>query len=202
MMLLAKNRYRWAYFVGRLLSYTLAGLLSAEVGMLFFHALAQTGLSALFSIVFGLGIITLGFFSLFHLPYPGAKWLAGKTARLSTLLANLLTVYGPYPVFLFGACTLLLPCGQTLIVFSACALEAKPIVGLVNGFAFALLTSPSLMISMSAFKKIRTSYHLWIGCATLLVGLFAVARGIADFELIPHLIINPNAASEYHIVLF
>ena len=38
MMLLAKNRYRWAYFAGRLVSYTLAGLLSAEIGMFFFSS--------------------------------------------------------------------------------------------------------------------------------------------------------------------
>jgi len=202
MMLLAKNRYRWAYFAGRTVSYSLAGLLSAEVGMFFFQTLSRYHLSALLSILFGAAILSLAFLTLFRMPYPGAKWLAKKTARLSTLLAKLLSIYGPYPVFLFGVCTLLLPCGQTLVVFSACALEAKPLVGLVNGFLFALLTSPSLIVSMSAFKRVRNSYHLWIGCATILVGLLAIFRGVADLNLISHLILNPHASTEFHIVLY
>lgn len=202
MMLLAKNRYRWMYFAGRLTSYTLAGLFSAEAGMFFFQTLSRCHLSALLSIAFGCTIVSLAFFSFFRIPYPGSKWLAKKTSRLSTLLAKLLSVYGPYPVFFFGACTLLLPCGQTLVVFSACALDAKPLSGLVNGFLFALFTSPSLALSMSAFKRIRNSYHLWIGFATLVVGFLALFRGLADLDLIPHLILNPKISSEYHIVFF
>ncbi len=202
MMLLAKNRYRWAYFAGRLVSYSLAGLLSAEIGMFFFQTLAHYHLSAFLSIVFGVTIMSLAFFTLFKLPFPGSKWLARKTGRLSALFTKLLGVYGPYPVFLFGVCTLLLPCGQTLVVFSACALEAKPLVGLMNGFVFALLTSPSLIVSMGAFKKVRHSYHLWIGCATLAVGFLAIFRGLADLDFITHFILNPNASSHYHIVLY
>ncbi|MCC5831510.1 MAG: sulfite exporter TauE/SafE family protein [Chlamydiales bacterium] len=202
MMLLAKNRYRWAYFGDRLTSYTFAGLLSAEAGMFFFQILARSYLSAFLSIAFGLTIIALAFFSFFRLPYPGSKWVAKRTAGLSTFLARLITVYGPIPIFLFGVCTLLLPCGQTLVVFSACALEAKPLSGLINGSLFALLTSPSLILSMSAFKRVRDSYHIWVGCATLLVGLLSLFRGLADLDLIAHLILNPNASPRYHIVLF
>ncbi len=202
MMLLAKNRYRWAYFAGRLVSYTLAGLLSAEIGMFFFQALSRWRFSAFLSIAFGCAIICLAACTFFRIPYPGAKWLALRTARLSPLLTKLLTLYGPYPVFLFGACTLLLPCGQTLIVFSACALNAEPLAGFANGFLFALLTSPSLVLSMSAFKRVRGSYHILIGCATLLVGFLALFRGLAELGLITHLILNPNVSPQYHIVLF
>lgn len=194
MMLLAKNRYRAAYFFGRLTSYALAGMLSAEIGLLFF----RPTLGALFSLTFGLIIIAIGLLSLFHLPLPGRQWLAKKTARLSTLLAALLKWHGPLPLFLFGVCTLLLPCGQTLIVFSACAIDARPLVGLANGALFALLTSPSLILSMSAFKLLKHNYHLLIGAATLVIGTLAICRGIAEFNLIPHLVLHDRL----HIVLY
>ncbi len=202
MMLLAKNRYRWAYFVGRTVAYSLAGLLSAEVGLFFFHTLARYHLSALLSLCFGCAILCLAVLTFLKLPYPGAKWLASKTGRVSTLLSKLLGTSGPYPIFFFGVCTLLLPCGQTLIVFSACALDAHPLAGLANGFVFALLTSPSLLVSMSAFKRLRSSYHYWMGGATLVVGLLAILRGIADLNLINHYILNPNAPDHFHLVLF
>ncbi|MCH9626750.1 MAG: hypothetical protein S4CHLAM2_03780 [Chlamydiales bacterium] len=202
MALLAKNKYRHAYLIGRMLSYTLAGLLSAEIGMLFFHTLGRYHLSAFLSLLFGGVIIGLGLLSFLRLSYPGARWLAKKTAGISALLSRLLASYGPLPVFLFGVCTLLLPCGQTLVVFSACALDARPLTGLMNGFLFALLTSPSLIVSMSAFKKLRTHYHIWMGCATLLVGALALLRGLADLEVVDHLVLNPNASNAFHIVLY
>lgn len=202
MVLLAKNPYKWAYFLGRTVSYSLAGLLSAEVGLLFFHVLSRYHLSAFLSLIFGLCILLLSLLMLFRLPNPLTKWFTQKTTRLSTWLAKILNLHGPYPIFLFGVCTLLLPCGQTLIVFSACALDARPSVGFVNGFVFALLTSPSLIISLSAFKRLRNTYHYWMGGATLIVGLLAVFRGLADLAWISHLILNPHSSTEYHIVLY
>lgn len=201
-MLLAKNRYRSAYFFGRLLAYSLAGLFSAEAGMLLFQTLSQFHLSAILSLGFGFTLLILGFFTLFRLSIPGTKWVAIKMGGISTLTTRFLSLQGPYPIFLFGMGTLLLPCGQTLVVFSACALEAKPLVGLINGSLFALLTTPSLFLSMTLFKRLRHSYHIWIGSATLLVGILALLRGFADLDLVNHFILNPKAQMRYHIVIY
>lgn len=190
MMLLAKNPFKWAYFAGRSIAYACAGLLAAEAGLLLFQLLAQTHLSALLSLCFGIAILMLAFF-----PNPGGKWLSRQVAPL---LSKLLKFSGPSSLFLFGCATLLLPCGQTLLVFSACALEANPLVGLVNGFLFALLTTPSLIFSMQALKRLRVWSPRLIQCFTLAIGALAILRGLADFGIVEHLVLS----HKLHIVLY
>lgn len=109
------------------------------------------------------------------------------------------------PAFLFGFFTLALPCGQTLIVFSACALSGNMFVGLFNGLAFALLTSPSLFLAMKAHSllhKAKHYYHTIIGVSALLVGCMAVLRGLAEMGVISHWILNPSSPVHYHLVIF
>jgi uncharacterized protein len=107
----------------------------------------------------------------------------------------------PWPTFLFGFFTIALPCGQTVVVFSACALYGDPFIGLINGLVFALLTSPALFAAMHAhrfFQKLKPSYNTIMGGCAVLVGLLSFCRGLAELEYIPHLIIN----SEYHLVIY
>lgn len=202
MILLSKNHYRWYYFAGRVVSYSLAGFLSAEVGMLVFHLSQRFLFSALLSIFFGGLIMVFGLLSLLQVPSRAKKWWGRLMTPFSLKLTKLLNYRSAYPVFLFGAFTLLLPCGQTLIVFSACALQADPLSGLTNGCLFALFTSPSLLISMGAFKSLRSSYRVWMALSVLLVGLVSICRGFAELEWIPHLILNPHAAEKFHVVIY
>ncbi len=88
-----------------------------------------------------------------------------------------------------------------MIVFSACALSGDPLVGLVNGFAFAILTSPSLLLAMNTHRllnRVKPYYNIIMGVCALFVGGLALLRGFADLEVIPHLVIHP----EYHIALY
>ena len=74
-------------------------------------------------------------------------------------------------------------------------------IGLFNGAAFALLASPSLALAMQAqhlFKYARGYYNVLMGCAALFIGLLAIARGLAEADLIPHLVLSAT----YHIVLY
>lgn len=190
MMLLAKNPFKWAYFLGRGFVYAFAGLLAAEVGLFLFQLLAKTHFSAILSLSFGIAILALAF-----VPNPGGRWFSRAT---TPLLSKLLKFKGPSSLFLFGCATLLLPCGQTLLVFSACALEANPLVGLINGFLFALLTTPSLIFSMQALKGLRAWAPHLIKCFTLAIGVLAILRGLADFNLIAHLVLSHR----FHIVLY
>lgn len=150
-MLLAKHRYRWLYFWGRLCSFSLAALLAAEAGIFcsaFFPSIISLALGSL--------ILAFGICILLRVPPPGKQWLARKTSRLSLLLSKLILHDHPLSTFSFGFCTVLLPCGQTLIVFSACALADNPLIGFANGFLFALLTSPSLIAAMYASSFFRS----------------------------------------------
>jgi uncharacterized protein len=204
-MLLAKHPHRRWYFVGRLFSFTAAGMLSAEMGVVLFSFLTHYHISAAFSLFFGTWIITMGACLLFKMRLPGSAWLAKRSFKLASLLGKLMTRNAFYAVFLFGASTLLLPCGQTVIVFSLIAVNCTPLSGLLHGFLFALFTSPSLIAAMRTsqfFCKQQSGYHLWMGAAVVFVGSLAFLRGIADLGMIKHFILNPSFPSQYHLVFY
>ena len=200
-MLLGKHRFRYLYFLGRGLSFSLAGLIAGEMGVLLQVFLKELHIPAATSLIIGLFIIWIGVHSLIGSEMKGmrqlAKWLSPVTQRLSVLLLR----ETPWATFLFGFFTLLLPCGQTLFVFSACALAMDPWVGLLNGAAFALLTSPSLFLALHAqslFPAAKHSFGIVLGISALMIGTIALLRSLAEWELIPHLILNER----FHLVIF
>lgn len=204
-MMLGRHRFKYFYFLGRTLSFSLAGLIAGEAGSVLNVFLKQYHISALTSFLFGLIIATVGVCTLFGKKYPGYHWLSLKLARVNRTLSLLMLKDQPWPSFLFGFFTLSLPCGQTMIVFSACALYGDPLAGFLNGFAFAVLTSPSLFAAMHAhrfFNQAKKYYHPLIGVCALLIAALAICRGLAEMEMIPHLILNPNSNANYHLVIY
>lgn len=200
-MLLGKSNYRYFYFFGRLLSFTLAGMLAGGFGAVIGVVLNDLHVPILASLLFGGITLFLGICTLLHISYPGYQQLAKRLAPLNQKLSSALLKEQPWPTFLFGFFTILLPCGQTLIVYSACALSGDLLIGTANGFAFALLTSPSLFLAMQAKKTFafaRKYYHHLIGWSAVFVGLVACLRGFAEWGIISHFVIN----AKYHIVIF
>ncbi|MGK5594342.1 MAG: sulfite exporter TauE/SafE family protein [Parachlamydiaceae bacterium] len=200
-MLLGQSPFRHFYFFGRLTSFTLAGLIAGGFGAVIGVLLSDFNVAALLSLFFGGTMTFLGICTLFHLSYPGhhviARWLAPLNQKLSISLLQ----EKPFAIFLFGFFTILLPCGQTLMVYSACALSGDLLVGTANGFAFALITSPSLLVAMQAKRTLlfaRKYYNHLVGGAAIFVGILACLRGLAEYNLIPHLVLNTH----YHIVIF
>ncbi len=200
-MMLGRHRYRYFYFLGRTLSFSLAGLLAGGFGAVLNVALQQYHVPALTSFIFGLVILAVGVANISARSLPVPVWVSHRTASVSRSLSFLILKDEPLSTFLFGLFTIALPCGQTIIVYSACAISGDPIVGLVNGFFFALITSPSLFFAMRAhglLQKAKRHYGLLMGCAAILVGTLAICRGAAELDLIPHLVLNEN----YHIVIY
>lgn len=204
-MMIGQHRYRYFYFLGRLMSFTLAGMIAGEAGAVLALFLKQYHVSALASFFFGSVIFAVGIYSLLGRHYPGHQWLAKRLAPFNHNLSLLMLRDQPWPSFLFGFFTVALPCGQTLVVFSACALAGSLWVGFVNGFAFALLTSPALLLAMNAqslLHRAKRHYNVIMGVCSLLIGALALCRGFAEIDLIPHLILNPDSPAHYHIVIF
>lgn len=196
-MMIGRHRYRSLYFFGRLLSFSLAGLLAGEIGAVLNLVLQRFHLPAAASFLFGGILILIGLGSLLSWRLPPLKPLG----RISQSLSLLMLRDAPLPAFLFGFFTVALPCGQTLLVFSACALSGSAAVGLLNGFAFGLLTSPSLFFAMqtvSLFQKAKKYYTAVVGISALLVGALALCRGFAEMGWIPHQVLN----QKYHLVLY
>jgi len=200
-MLLGKHRWRMWYFVGRLSSFSLAAGFAAGAGTLLTFVLKKYHISESLSLLLGSFIISWGICHLFSWKYPGQAWLGKRLEKSSKNMSLLLLKDKPESTFLFGFFTVLLPCGQTVIVFSACALSGDITTGLANGAAFALLTSPSLFFAMQAhllLKKWKSFYRPLMGGASIFVGGLALCRGLADLGWLPHLVLNQN----YHIVLY
>lgn len=204
-MMIGAHRYRYFYFFGRILSFTLTGMAAGAAGSVLHLVLKYYHLPALLCFVIGLFMVAIAIYSLMGWQYPGYHWLAKYLAKFNHSLSLLMLQDKAWPSFLFGFFTVTLPCGQTLIVFSACALSGDFLTGLGNGFAFALLTSPSLFFAMHAHTFLyRFKHHyslLLAGCA-LSIGILSILRGAADLEWIPHLILNPQAHSSWHIVIY
>ncbi len=204
-MMIGQHRYRYAYFVGRLISFSLAGALAGGLGTVIAVTLKAYQVPAIASFVFGGGILSVGLSHLMNWKFPGGRWFAQKVAPLGKRLSLLLLKDNLWSTFLFGFFTVTLPCGQTIIVFSACALYGGILIGLINGFAFALLTSPSLFLAMKAsgvLNHAKKHYNTILGVCGMVVGILAICRGMAELEVIPHWILNPQSSPEYHLVVF
>lgn len=204
-MMLGQHRFRYFYLAGRTLSFSLAGMIAGEVGAVLNIVLREHHIPVITSFLFGGIILMLGIFSIVGWQYPGQKWLSQRLSRTNQNLSLLILRDRAWPTFLFGFFTIALPCGQTLIVFSACALSGDLWVGLGNGFAFALLTSPSLLFAMHAhniLKSLKPHYNKILGYCAMTVGVLALCRGFAEVDLIDHWVLNPGALPQYHIVIF
>lgn len=191
-MMIGQHRYRMLYFIGRIASFTLAGYLAGSLGFVLQLLLNSYHIAALVSFFFGGVLIILGLTTFFQLKAPRIPWFDKRMAKFNQRLSYLILKDQPLPSFLFGFFTLLLPCGQSLIVFSACALVGDPLIGGANGFIFALLTSPSLFVAMQLstfFKEYRNLSTKIIGITAITVGSIAVLRGVAEMGIIPHFVL-------------
>lgn len=205
-MLLGQHRYRFFYFFGRILSFSLAGLIAGELGAVLHLFLKQYYLAEMVSLLCGIGLIGWGITKI--LGWQNIQININKSPSLNALnrwVSSLMLKDTGWSTFLFGFFTVALPCGQTLVVFSACALAGNAWIGLGNGFAFALLTTPSLVIAMhtlSLFKKFKQYDQKIIGGCSIFVGLLACCRGLAEIGWINHWILNPESSATYHLVIF
>lgn len=204
-MMIGQHRYRYFYFFGRILSFTLAGALAGGAGAILYLFLREFHIPALISFSFGSIILVIGGYSLLGWQYPGYKWIAKQMSKANQTLSLLMLRDQAWSSFLFGFFTIGLPCGQTLIVFSACALSEDMLTGMMNGFMFAVLTSPSLLMAMNAhrvLKKFSQHYNILMGVCALIIGILAMCRGFAEIGIIPHLILNSKSSSWYHFVIY
>lgn len=198
-ILLGGHRFRWLYFLGRALSFALAGGIAGALGAVLNFALHDWFVPAATTLLFGAGISIWALFHLFGWRLsPFGRQLQGISTQLFGRLTGM--------PFLFGVVTILLPCGQTLLVFSACAVEGSPWIGMANGCAFALLTSPALMAAMAAHRwigRLRSRAHAVTAILALLVGAMALCRGFAELDWIPHLVLGGDpSSSKFHIALY
>lgn len=195
-LMLGSHRTKYWYFLGRVVSFSLAGMLAG-----FFGFVINSQFSSLFSVFIGVVIVTISFFMFLGRDIPGLKLASQLLAPLNRRLSLFLLQDQAVATFLFGFFTVALPCGQTLLFFSACALYADALMGLLIGFSLAVLTSPSLFFAMKAqsfLNRFKQNTNMLMGSCGVLIGMLAVCRGMADLGWISHFVISET----YHIVIY
>lgn len=189
-LFLSHSPFRYYYLLGRLISFTLAGTIAGGLGEVIGIYLQNFYLSGLFSISVGLLFILSAYLSFFGTWGGIGIWLKQFVNKIEIQFHSKLDLQRAYPLFTFGFLTIALPCGQTLFVYSACALSGSVFIGTLNGFVFGVLTTPALFMAMQAKKQLRSwlPYYRFVAFSSLmLVGGLALLRGFADFGWIAHL---------------
>lgn len=202
--MLGAHRFRLFYFLGRCFSYAGAGFIAGKMGAVFHLIFKPYYIAETLSLICGLFLIVYGIGKLQAKPAFKRKQNA-LTRSLQRMISTLMLKDTWWSTFLFGFFTVALPCGQTLIVFSACALFGDPLVGFFNGLAFASLTSFSLFFAMALhtkLSKLKNYDRLVLGISAMIVGFFAICRSLAEVGFIPHLILNPKSNALYHLVIY
>lgn len=202
-VMLGQHRYRYYYFLGRLLAFTLAGTTAGAIGAVLNVLLSRYHISAFASFAFGTLLAAAGFLTLLGHSFPGKKRIGKLLAKANGSLSLLILKDQPLTTFLFGLFTIALPCGQSLLVFSACALSASAWIGMLNGFCFALITSPSLFMAMRAHSLLggaKKHYNTIMAIATIFVGVISLCRGFAEIGWLHH--IGWQMTEGIHLALF
>jgi sulfite exporter TauE/SafE/copper chaperone CopZ len=143
------------FVIGRVISYTLAGVLLGYAGTLF--VASQTFLAiftiliSLFMIVLALQMLGYGIFAIFQPSRP--KFIDDEVAEVTKGDSNK-SMWGG---FLLGMSTLLLPCGFTLTAAGLAASSAKPLQGSLTMLLFALGSSIVLFIIGVSGHKLVTN---------------------------------------------
>ncbi len=169
--LIEKMKPHFLFNLGRLVSYTLFGLVLGAVGSklqlsLTFSALLVIAVSA-FMIGNGLKMLGIKAFQNFQIALP--KSLTHKASNQNNF-------QGRFMPSIMGALTILLPCGFTITTESLALLSGNPIQGALIMGAFALGTIPGLLaIGFSTVKMGNSSRSAaFTKVAGALVLIFAV----------------------------
>jgi uncharacterized protein len=191
---LGKSPFRGWYLLGRVFSFSMAGLIASGFGIFVegFFERAHAGF------IFPLGVGIFMIFAAVSKKSMIPEWLGKKVESCSLLLLK----GGAWPTFLFGVSSVLLPCGQSAIVFAACALAGGIWEGGVNGFLFAGMTTPALFISMEGMgflQKSRAFSERVICAAGVGIGVLSCVRAFAGVGWVSHLSVSLLGS---HIVLW
>jgi len=204
-MMIGGRELKWFYLAGRICSFTLAGGVAGLIGFVLSGFLSHSGGGAFFTLLFS--SLFLLFACLLLLPNRGVFSLPSLpfVKEIEQRLTLFLLKGKPWALFLFGFFTVFLPCGQTVIVFSACALSASWVEGLFNGCAFALFTTPSLLFAMAMHrlvKRLPFSQKTFLAFGALLVASLGFCRAFASLGWIEHWVMPLPGIDGLHLVLY
>lgn len=163
MLLMARQKGKYFYLIGRLASYTLTGAVISAIGQIpgVLPGSAKTVQNTAFAILLvwvlvkGLRIwkVIRGHESSPVKLHSWRQKLIRAISPLNRFLIAMSAEKSRQALFIMGFCSVLIPCGQTLFVFALCALHADISQGLLAGFILALISTPALALNLTLTTK-------------------------------------------------
>jgi sulfite exporter TauE/SafE len=180
------------YHIGRLISYSLLGLLGGLLGSLFIQLIENPIFQLIPSVVLGLGFIIFGIRTLKtkQLKLSSPHFLQKKINNLYVLFFK--TENLSLRSFLLGISSSLLPCGLLYGVLIALVTFQNPITGVIGMASFCVGTMPALFVAPSAIAKIinplKAKWPQFIAMTTTSVGVFIITYRLVNAyeEIICH----------------
>jgi sulfite exporter TauE/SafE len=175
---------RLVYNLGRILTYSILGLLIGSAGW----ALPLTEFQNPLSIVLGVCLLVFSVMGVVNIHIPVLTKLIQKlTSFLKTVFARFLQHNNHLSIFILGALNGFLPCGLTFLALTYCLTLGSPIASVYFMLLFGVGTLPA-MLGLTAlfqyfvkrfnlsFRKVTTAMLFLSGCL-LIARVFFVHEG-------------------------
>ncbi|WP_404309267.1 sulfite exporter TauE/SafE family protein [Neorhodopirellula lusitana] len=198
------------YHLGRLLTYTLAGLIAGTLGSLVDVGGQTLGFQLAAARLVGTVMIAIGLWKLVSMWLPRSAATSGPTpSRIGGLLVKLRPiVFGLPPsgrAFATGLLTTLLPCGWLYLFALVAAGTGNPVSGGITMAAFWVGTVPALTALIAGTQTLSHKFVQVVPTAAALLlivtgGITASGRGFAEIsslsEIAPPVSISTEPAPE------
>jgi len=167
------------YHLGRLITYTLIGVLFGFIGRGLFLSGFQQRLSILMGIIMILSVvIPVSLFSKFHITQPLYKVIAKVKKQLGLYLNK----KSNKSIFLIGFFNGFLPCGLVYMALMGAVASSNVFQGSLYMFLFGLGTVPMMTLAVYAgniFKvSLRNKIQRFIPVFVVIIGLLFILRGL------------------------
>jgi uncharacterized protein len=169
-----------AYNIGRIITYSLIGLVVGFFGKAFF----QSGYQQLLSIELGLLILLLYFLPR-HLGDKIAKWLGLSfvNQKIKQSFGTLLKRPGRASILLIGMLNGLLPCGFIYMAAAGAVLAGSPTDSMAYMALFGLGTAPMMFLTATSRQfvsmRIRNQIKMLKPYLTVAVAVLFILRGLS-----------------------
>lgn len=168
-----------SYNGGRLITYTLLGLVFGLFGSLFL----VSGLQKILSITLGI-LMVLSFLFSINIDNKMNSTKIGKVIneKVQTMIRSMLNSSRKYPTLVLGMANGLLPCGLVYLALAGAISTGNLLLGMAFMFVFGLGTFPAMLTltlgSNMVSTRIRRHFQRALPYATLGLGIFMIYRGI------------------------
>lgn len=179
------------YHLGRLLTFTLAGVIAGAIGSVIDASGSALGVQILAARVVGAAMVIVGAIKLVHLMLPARQAAPAAPSKIGGLLVKLRPHVMRLPLagraLAIGMLTTLLPCGWLYLFALVAAGTGSPLLGAVVMASFWVGTVPALVALVAGTQALSYKFTRMVPAAAavllILTGCYtASGRGFAQLQ--------------------